>query len=195
MSVERAWRTPCVTAFADEMVHASTTMASDMALVGAVVYPDFGVDLHRRIRAYIDANLGDEALGIASLIRAFGVSRSTLCRLFGDEGGVSRYIRQRRLGYAYKHLMEEPRCSITWLLYELGFASERQFQRAFHATYGISPAQWRKRCRGTCLQAQAACIEQGEGDGDELYDTTMASEGITFASDRMRRNAGCGSKP
>jgi AraC-like DNA-binding protein len=195
MSVERAWRTPCVTAFADEMAHTSAVTASNTAPSGAVVYPYFGVDLHRRIRDYIDANLGDETLGIASLIRAFGVSRSTLCRLFGDEGGVSRYIRQRRLGYAYKHLMDEPRCSITWLLYELGFASERQFQRAFHATYGISPAQWRKRCRGTRVLAQAETSEPiGEAD-ERLYGTTLVPESITFASDRVRRNAGCASKP
>lgn len=195
MSVEGAWRTPCVTAFADEIVHTSTVTASSMVPSGAVVYQYFGVDLHRRIRAYIDANLGDESLGIASLIRAFGVSRSTLCRLFGDEGGVSRYIRQRRLGYAYKHLMDQPRCSITWLLYELGFASERQFQRAFHATYGISPAQWRKRCRGTRVLAQAENSELGTEADDSLYGATLASESMVFASDRVRRNAGCASKP
>ncbi|WP_158407932.1 helix-turn-helix domain-containing protein [Dyella japonica] len=195
MSVEGTWRTPCAAAFSEEIRHATTTMAGGVPPPRTVVYPDFGVGLHRRIRAYIDANLGDDSLGIASLIRAFGVSRSTLCRLFGDEGGVSRYIRQRRLGYAHKHLMDDPGCSITWLLYELGFASERQFQRAFHATYGISPAQWRKRCRGCTVLVHATDDEQVGHVIEEAYDLAVASEAVAFAPDSVRRNAGCVTKP
>ena len=191
MSVEGTWRTPCATAFSDEILRATTAMASALAPSHAVAYPDFGVGLHRCIRTYIDANLGDESLGIASLIRAFGVSRSTLCRLFGDDGGVSRYIRQRRLEYAYKHLMDDPGCSITWLLYELGFASERQFQRAFHAMYGTSPAQWRKHCRDASEPSRDADIECARRVAGEAYDAAVAAEGAKHVADPVRRNAGC----
>ncbi|WP_082190209.1 AraC family transcriptional regulator [Frateuria defendens] len=45
----------------------------------------------------------------------------------------------------------------TWRLYEFGFASERQFQRAFRARYGISPAQWRRQCR----HARGMAVPQG----------------------------------
>ncbi|SBV50267.1 transcriptional regulator [Xanthomonas bromi] len=40
-----------------------------------------------------------------------------------------------------------PDCSLTWLLYEMGFASERQFQRAFQQRFGMPPMQWRRQCR------------------------------------------------
>ncbi|MGJ4727762.1 helix-turn-helix domain-containing protein [Luteimonas sp. SDU101] len=60
---------------------------------------------------------------------------------------VARYIRERRLLRAYARLRSDPDCTINFLLYDLGFESERQFQRAFQARFGMSPAQWRQACR------------------------------------------------
>ena len=96
---------------------------------------------------YIDAHLGECELGERTIRAAFGCSRPTLYRLFQALGGVARYIRDRRLWLAHRHLQRNPGCSLTWLLYEVGFASERQFQRAFQARFGMSPAGWRQACR------------------------------------------------
>ena len=102
----------------------------------------------RRILDFIDAHLGECELDERMIRDAFALSRPTLYRLFQALGGVARYIRERRLWLAHRHLDRDPCCSVTWLLYEVGFASERQFQRAFQARYGMSPAQWRHACRG-----------------------------------------------
>lgn len=96
---------------------------------------------------YIDRHLGECELGERGIRDAFGLSRPTLYRLFQALGGVARYIRERRLRLAHRHLQRDPGCSLTWLLYEVGFASERQFQRAFQARFGMSPAGWRTTCR------------------------------------------------
>lgn len=96
---------------------------------------------------YIDAHLGECELDERMIRVAFGFSRPTLYRLFQALGGVARYIRERRLWLAHRHLQRHPGCSLTWLLYEVGFASERQFQRAFQARFGMSPAGWRQACR------------------------------------------------
>lgn len=96
-----------------------------------------------RILRCIDERLDDPALGCDMLQEIFFVSRPTLYRMFQPLGGVSRYIRNRRLAAARRRLREEPERSITWLLYDLGFVSERQFQRAFLARYGLSPHRWR----------------------------------------------------
>ncbi|MCD9027852.1 AraC family transcriptional regulator [Luteimonas sp. BDR2-5] len=101
-----------------------------------------------RILRCIEEHLEDPALDCDFLQRLFFVSRPTLYRMFQPLGGVSRYIRERRLVAARRRLREEPHHSITWLLYDLGFESERQFQRAFQARFGMSPASWRARCRG-----------------------------------------------
>lgn len=100
-----------------------------------------------RILRHIEQHIEDPELGAVGLQRLFGVSRPTLYRMFQPIGGISRYIRERRLQAAHLRLRREPDSSITFLLYDLGFESERQFQRAFHAYFGMSPAQWRERCR------------------------------------------------
>lgn len=96
---------------------------------------------------FIDVHLGECELDERMIRGAFRLSRPTLYRLFQALGGVARYIRERRLRLAYRHLQRDPACSLTWLLYEVGFASERQFQRAFQARFGMSPAHWRQTCR------------------------------------------------
>ena len=183
MSMEEPWRAPCMTARVEAVLSDDRIEARAGPPRRAVTGDDPRLDLHRRICAYIESNLGDERLGIALLIRRFAVSRSTLCRLFGDEGGVGSYIRRRRLERARSYLMDDPACGITWLLYELGFASDRQFQRAFHARYGISPAQWRKCCRGVPSRSARAghdaalpCNDDDIGPAEALL---------------LRRNAGC----
>lgn len=113
---------------------------------GHVATPLTARDILRRdVDAYIDGHLGDEDLGSTSLAHRFRLSRATLYRLFEDRGGVARHIRERRLQAAARHLTGTSPPRLTWLLHELGFASERQFQRAFRARFGMCPTHWRKR--------------------------------------------------
>ena|SRR5690606_22595897 len=95
----------------------------------------------------IEDELCDPALGTDTLVRRFHVSRPTLYRMFHPLGGVARYIRERRLLLAHRRLRDDPECTITFLLYDLGFESERQFQRAFQGRFGMSPTSWRNACR------------------------------------------------
>ncbi|NYZ64279.1 helix-turn-helix domain-containing protein [Luteimonas deserti] len=120
---------------------------SDGAVAGPVREAIEGDPRVARILRCIDDRLEDPGLGCTLLQAAFHVSRPTLYRMFQPLGGVSRYIRERRLLAARRRLRDEPDRSITWLLYDLGFESERQFQRAFHARFGMSPAQWRLQSR------------------------------------------------
>ncbi|MCS3747995.1 AraC-like DNA-binding protein [Xanthomonas arboricola] len=99
--------------------------------------------------AYIEQHIGEAELGTESLQQAFALSRASLYRLFQSRGGVASYIREQRLCTAHRYLQAYPECSLTWLLYEMGFASERQFQRAFQQRFGMPPMQWRRQCRAT----------------------------------------------
>lgn len=121
--------------------------------------PVTGKDILRwQIDAYIDRHLGEENLGSTSLARRFRLSRATLYRLFEDRDGIARHIRERRLQAASSQLARPSPPRLTWLLHELGFASERQFQRAFRARFGMCPTQWRKHPRmpGPCTAVQGA---------------------------------------
>ena len=107
--------------------------------------------------SYIEEHLDDPDLGVDRLQSAFCISRATLYRMFTEIGGVARFIRRQRLVAARQYLRRRPDLGITWLLYELGFGSERQFQRAFQAEYGVSPSEWRERCK--------AAQDASPGDG------------------------------
>lgn len=113
--------------------------------------PRFG-----EVLSYIEAHIDDPDLGVDRLQSAFGVSRPTLYRMFRRMGGVARFIRQRRLAAAHQYLRRRPDLSITWLLYELGFASERQFQRAFQSEFGLSPSEWRERCKASLDESRTS---------------------------------------
>ncbi|WP_163099763.1 helix-turn-helix transcriptional regulator, partial [Acinetobacter baumannii] len=76
-----------------------------------------------------------------TLLDEFGITRSTLYRLFEPVGGVSTYITERRLHYAFRQIAGgvEPHQRISQLAFALGFSHPSAFTRAFKDFFGISP--------------------------------------------------------
>jgi AraC family transcriptional regulator len=99
---------------------------------------------YRRIAFYIDANLDDGSLSLRGIATRFGLSRSRLQHLFRAEGGVVTHIRRSRTLAASSRLRQDPSLHLTFLLHDMGFSNERQFQRAFHEHLGMSPSRWRR---------------------------------------------------
>jgi AraC-like DNA-binding protein len=103
------------------------------------------LDLRRlQGEAYIDAHLGDPRLDAAAVALGIGVSRSVLYRAFAPVGGVARSIVRRRLGVIHSALQRpgETR-QVSTLASTFGFTSESHCNRAFRATYGVPPGQFR----------------------------------------------------
>jgi len=77
------------------------------------------------------------------LCSAFGLSRSALYRLFAPLGGVSDYIRRRRLERARLALngASLERGGIGKLARRFGFSSDDAFSRAFKARFGVAPRE------------------------------------------------------
>ncbi len=90
---------------------------------------------------FIDRRIGDPDLDARMLCSAFGLSRSALYRLFAPIGGVSDYIRQRRLARARLALNASARGrgGIGKIARQFGFSSDDAFSRAFKAQFGIAP--------------------------------------------------------
>ncbi|MBB4724248.1 helix-turn-helix domain-containing protein [Xanthomonas euvesicatoria] len=141
--------------------------------------PALAHPLHARLLSYVQANLHEPTLGHAALQAAFGLSRATVYRVFHELGGLQHYIRSCRLDAARQHLLQFPDRTLTWLLYELGFQSERQFQRAFQAHFGMSPSDWKRQClqglprtrrplahQPWLARAQAACAVRSGSVGE-----------------------------
>lgn len=101
-------------------------------------------DLEERARDEIELRLGLPSLSAASLAQRLAISRSTLFRLFTNEGGVQSHIRARRLERVRMALDEPLRHeSISDLAYRFGFSDTSHLTRLFKATYGATPTGYR----------------------------------------------------
>lgn len=93
------------------------------------------------IRAHIEENLGDLSLLPAQICNKFNLSRATLYRMFEVDGGVRRYIQDRRLYAAVWDLAEGGihRGRLTEVAERWGFSSNANFNRAVKTVFGMPP--------------------------------------------------------
>ncbi len=122
-------------------------VAVALAMDGRPVVP--GADavdraLRQRAQALIDARLTSATLTAATLAKALGISRSTLYRLFAQDGGVMAHIRDRRLDRAHALIGDAATVApIAAVAEQLGFCDAAHFGRLFRARYGITPGEYR----------------------------------------------------
>jgi AraC-like DNA-binding protein len=135
-----------------ESARAETLVESTMAVAQLCVDfspapdPETSEDpLRGNILDYIDANLDDVELAPDRIAREFGISRTRLYQLFLGSGGIKRCIRDKRLDAAFRDLCGGPQPRVIDVAYRRGFSSERQFQRAFLARFGMTPSAVRDR--------------------------------------------------
>lgn len=95
--------------------------------------------LLRRGRRFIEQHLRQDDLGAPHLCTELRVSRSTLYRVFMPVGGISQYIKERRLARIHEALARGPAGqSISRLAEQYGFKSAAHFSTAFREQYGYS---------------------------------------------------------
>jgi AraC-like DNA-binding protein len=99
-----------------------------------------------RIRAFVEARLGDPDLSPGSIAAAHYISVRYLHKLFeSEETTVAEWIRRRRLDRARRDLLDPARrhepvgaIGARW-----GLTDAAQFSRLFRAAYGVPPARYR----------------------------------------------------
>jgi AraC-like DNA-binding protein len=96
------------------------------------------------IRRYIEQHIALTDLGPDHLCKMFGLSRASLYRLFEPIGGVTDYIRTRRLRAAFDMLANEGKRTVGEIAYACGFADISAFSRAFRNQFGMSPSEVRE---------------------------------------------------
>jgi AraC-like DNA-binding protein len=116
------------------------------AIVWAAVHdgPDDTGRRRREAEAHVERHLANRALSAETIAAELGISRSLLYRAFLRDGGVARFVQQRRLERARDALRRQGETrSIATLAYAYGFASEQHFNRAFRTAFGRPPGQFR----------------------------------------------------
>lgn len=101
------------------------------------------IDLGRkeRVRQAVRRHLRTPTLQPKTLSRIVGMSRSSLYRLFEDDGGVAGYIQRERLLEARALLSTHSTTrSISAIAEDLCFADASSFSRAFKREFGYRPS-------------------------------------------------------
>lgn len=99
------------------------------------------------VRRFIEQHLSEPALSADWLAGRVGMSRTKLYELFELYGGVTRYIRDRRLRQALITLTDprSARISVYEIGLRAGYTNDAAFIRAFRLRYGVTPADVRQR--------------------------------------------------
>jgi AraC-like DNA-binding protein len=102
------------------------------------------------VQAFIQRHLGDTGLSPAMIAAAHHMSLRSLQQLFRDEGlTVAGWIRQRRLECC-RHDLSDPALAsrpVAAIAARWGFQRPGDFSRAFSATHGLPPAEYRMSAR------------------------------------------------
>jgi AraC-like DNA-binding protein len=100
-----------------------------------------------RVHAFIEDQLADPELTPATVARAHHLSLRSLYKLFeGERISVASLIRQRRLERCRRDLLDPSlgNVPVSTIAARWGLPSAAHFSRAFRATYGASPVEYRR---------------------------------------------------
>ncbi len=97
----------------------------------------------RDVRVHIEEHLHDPELGVDHLCQRFAISRRTIYRMFAADGGVARYITERRLRRAFGELKaaSASRGLINAVAQSCGFHDLPHFCRLFRERFAVSPSE------------------------------------------------------
>ncbi len=116
----------------------------------------FGSTSHRaatlfRVKAQIEARLGDGELTIGQVAAALGLSPRYVNDLLADDGtSFRRHLLARRLEHCRRALAApaQAHLQIGEIAYRWGFNDLAHFSRAFKERFGLSPRAWRAAAVG-----------------------------------------------
>ncbi|GAB3280474.1 helix-turn-helix domain-containing protein [Actinocorallia lasiicapitis] len=103
-----------------------------------------------RIRAYIERNLADPGLNLATIAQAHQISVRQLQRIFPTPvGGVAAWIRHLRLRHCRDDLSDPglDRLPVNEIARRWGFTDAAHFSRAFRDAFGMPPRDYRATTR------------------------------------------------
>jgi AraC-like DNA-binding protein len=100
----------------------------------------------RSVKSYIETNLSDPNLSLATIARQNGISVRYLHHLFRlADMSVSEWLRHRRLQRCHDLLIapQHAHQSITEIAYSMGFSSSSHFSNLFRAHFNVRPSDVR----------------------------------------------------
>jgi AraC-like DNA-binding protein len=117
-----------------------------LGLLRALVVGARAGDARSQLRAaqsFIERHLTDRDLSAGRVAAAVGISERQVSRVFGEYGGVARWITDRRLDLAGELLAAARPGAVTVgdVARRCGFASQSYFARAFRQRFARTPLE------------------------------------------------------
>ncbi len=137
-----------------------------------------GSPARKRVMRVIRENMGSALLDVNQISRLSGMSRTTLYRMFGDEGGVATVVRNMRLravmeDFANPVLVGVP---IARIAERRGLHNAASFSRAFRRAFGRSPTEARAGALFRPAEQDAIPVGARVGRPDPLVDRSAPSQ-------------------
>ena len=97
----------------------------------------------------------NEALTLHFLSQKLGYSEFYTTRKFKEISGMQfrDYLRNRKLAFALKEVRDSEK-NLLDIAFDYGFSSHEAFTRAFKATYGVAPSEYRKNPKPVVLRTK-----------------------------------------
>jgi AraC-like DNA-binding protein len=163
-SLVAAARSRCVdTMQLEEMALSATHHALAESL------PDSATSSRGRVRERIEEArllLGqglDQPLHVTAIANTLGVSPFHLARQFRGLTGTSMYAYRQhlRVRTAVQRILDEPRCDLSSVAADQGFASHSHFTAACRRTFGVTPSALRARVHPRASSARGQVRDTG----------------------------------
>lgn len=131
------------------------------------------------IHKYIDTHLDDPNLGPLQICDLFNMSRATLYRMFEQDGGVRRFIQDRRLHSAMWDLAigGVRRGRLSRVAERWGFSSDANFNRAVKLAFGKPPGALFHQS----VHADVSACERAIADGPFFHWFNVQKNGAPVA--------------
>jgi AraC-like DNA-binding protein len=125
---------------------------------GAPADGPLGETLEARLMAHLELHFADPALTVGAVAHAHGISERYVQLLLSRRGTtLGEWVRTRRLAAAADALADPSKrfVTVSAIAARWGFSDHSHFTRAFRATYGVAPSQWRDAAlRGSSVDRQ-----------------------------------------
>jgi AraC-like DNA-binding protein len=136
----------------------------------------------QRLCQYVDGNLSDDSLSLATVAAYGRVSERLVQKLFEGLGQTfTSYVRQRRLERCRADLANRQygHLSISDICFRWGFNDPAHFSHCFRDLYSMSPRQYRQQANEASQQSLRKRIQRGWPSG---YFETPAQDLVALAA-------------
>ena len=102
--------------------------------------------LFRFILAYLDTHIR-EPLTLGEICRKFGVSQTSLSRMFRiyKETSFTNYLTEIRIDQAKRMMQQEPSAFVKDIAGRVGYSDQFYFSRIFRSVTGVCPKEFMER--------------------------------------------------